>query len=316
MKNLQQEYKDLSWQAVDNISVEQQFKRILSGEIDYTVADSNDIAINRRYYPKIRIGFNISEAEQLAWVFPIDQDDSLKQQADKFIKKLQDNKELEYLIERYYGFVNRLNFVDKRTFFQHMESRLVKYRDDFKKAAKETGYDWKLLAAIAYQESHWNPRAKSPTGVRGMMMLTQATARQMKIKDRTSAAESIIGGARYLKKLEKKIPKRIGSPDRLWLALASYNIGYGHLEDARILTQRNGGDPDKWLDIKKNLPKLSDPEVYKTLKYGYARGQEPANYVDNIRNFYDLILWKEQNSKASETKQNAGILDWLFNLFN
>ena len=309
LKNIRQEIPDLAWQSGEETSLEELFQKILDEEIDYAVADSNEIAINRRYYPKIKIGYNISEPEQLAWAFPQSDDSSLYDRAVEFLQAIKKSGKLEELLERYYGHVDRLNFVDKRTFWRHVDDRLPQYKDIFIKAAKETGYDWKLLAAIGYQESHWNPKAKSPTGVRGIMMLTRAAAEQIGVKDRLDPEQSIIGGARYLKRMDKKIPKRIKYPDRIYLALAGYNVGFGHLEDARILTERRKDDPDKWLHVKKHLPDLSKPKVYKTLKRGYARGSEPVNYVGNIRNYYELLLWKE---KQEEPDEDEGFFSDLF----
>ncbi len=254
LKKLKQEYPSLKWRSTFNTTLELLLKQVLSGQVDYVISDSNEIAINRRYYPKINIGFDISEPEEIAWALPHTQDNSLYNKTIKFFKRISASGELEQLIERYYGHVERLNFVDKRTFWRHSEERLPKYKPYFQVASQQTDYDWRLLAAIGYQESHWDPKAKSPTGVRGIMMLTQATARQLGIKNRLSARQSIIGGAQYLKQTEKKIPERIKYPDRVWMALAGYNIGFGHLEDARILTERNGKNPDKWVDVKKYLP--------------------------------------------------------------
>jgi len=290
----------LTWQSVQHSSLEELMQLIIKEEIDYTVGDSNDIAINRRYYPKIKIGFNLSKPQTLAWALPHSQDNSLYYKTIDFFAELIDSGELELLLERYYGHTDRLNFVDRRTFWRHTNSRLPQLLEYFSQASELTGYDWRLLAAIGYQESHWNPKAVSPTGVKGIMMLTLATAKQLGIKDRRIPKDSITGGAKYLKIIEKKIPKRIKRPDRTWLALAGYNIGFGHLEDARILTQRNGGNPDKWADVKKQLPNLSKPEIFKTLKYGYARGQDPVNYVDNIRNYYDLLQWDDANKSPTD----------------
>ena len=161
----------------------------------------------------------------------------------------------------------------------------------FETAGAEMGVDWRLLAAIGYQESHWRPEAVSPTGVRGIMMLTRSTAKQMGIKDRHDPEQSIIGGAKYLRVVEKKIPQRIQEPNRLWLTLAGYNIGFGHLEDARILTQRDGANPDLWLEVKQRLPLLAQKAYFETVRHGFARGQEPVDYVDNIRNYYDMLVW-------------------------
>lgn len=315
LQNLQKQYPELTWQSSKETGLEELFQKILDGEIDFVVADSNEIAINRRYYPKINIGYDISEPEALAWAFPHGRDTSLYDKAVAFIEQIKKSGKLDELLERYYGHVDRLNFVDKRTFWRHFDDRLPKYRDIFIKAAEETGYNWHLLAAIGYQESHWNPKAKSPTGVRGIMMLTQAAAKQIGVKDRLDPEQSIMGGARYLKRMDKKVPKRIKYPDRIYLALAGYNVGFGHLEDARILTERRGDNPDKWVHVKKHLPDLSKPKVYKTLKRGYARGSEPVNYVDNIRNFYDLLLWKEKHEEDDENDNEESFFDELLNNF-
>jgi len=300
LKKFKLEHPQLRWKSTINTTLELFFQDIVNGSIDFAVGDSNNVAINRRYYPKINVAFDLSEPEHLAWALPHSQDDSLYNKTIDFFEKITESGELEQLLEQYYGHVEKLNFVDKRTFWRHTEERLPKYQSYFEAAAKLSGYDWRLLAAIGYQESHWNPKATSPTGVRGIMMLTRATAKQLGIKNRLSPEKSILGGARYLKKVEKKIPKRIPPPDRTWMALAAYNVGFGHLEDARILTERKGKNPDKWTDVKKNLPELSKPKVYKTLKHGYARGQEPVNYVDNIRNFYDLLLWRDRQNKTGK----------------
>jgi len=169
----------------------------------------------------------------------------------------------------------------------HVKERLPKYREAFIREAEAQGMDWRLLAAIGYQESLWNPKAKSPTGVRGLMMLTLNTAKMVKIKNRLDPEQSIKGGAIYFKRVLKKIPQRIKQPDRNWLALASYNVGFGHLEDARKITQNDKGDPDKWIDVKKSLPLLSKKQWYKFTKHGYARGNEPVKYVENIRKYCD-----------------------------
>ena len=160
--------------------------------------------------------------------------------------------------------------------------KLPTYLPLFQKYATDD-IDWRLLAAVAYQESHWNPRAKSPTGVRGMMMLTLPTAKQLGIKSRIDPEQSIRGGARYIQKNKRRIPERIPEPDRTWLALAAYNIGFGHLEDARRLTQKFGADPDRWVDVKEYLPLLRQRKYYKQTRFGYARGDEPVQYVDNIK---------------------------------
>ncbi len=296
MNKLKQQYPDLEWEVRDDVESEELLYLLKEQVIDYTIADSNEVALNQRYYPELKPAMDLTPPQSLAWAFPHSEDSSLYDEALAFFEKIKKDGSLKQLIERHYGHIEKLNFVDKRTFKRHIASRLPKYKPLFKKAAQEHGFDWKLLAAIGYQESHWNPRAKSPTGVRGIMMLTQATAKQLGIKNRLDPAESIFGGARYIHIVEKKIPERVENPDRLWMALAAYNIGFGHLEDARILTQKNGGNPDKWADIKQTLPLLTKKKWYKKTRHGYARGREAVTYVDSIRSYYDILVWWEGQS--------------------
>jgi membrane-bound lytic murein transglycosylase F len=194
-------------------------------------------------------------------------------------------------MERYDFGGRDFDYVGSRAFVRHIDTRLPRYRAYFEQAARETGIDWRLLAAIGYQESHWNPDAVSPTGVRGLMMLTEQTAEMMQVADREDAEESILGGAHYFRRVLKKIPERIPEPDRTWLAVAAYNIGFGHLEDARIITEIQGGDPDSWDQVRERLPLLTDPEWHSRVKRGYARGHVPVQYVDNVRRYYELLAF-------------------------
>jgi len=293
LSRLQQQHPNLHWLSRSDIGSEELMQRVQNQEIDYTVADSNEIAVYRRYYPMLRVAFDLTEPQPLAWAFTHAEDSSLFRAMEKFFERIRKDGTLEHLLERYYGHIEQLNYVDTRTFLRQMKSRLPKYQPFFEQAEAESGIEWQRLAAVGYQESHWNPRAKSPTGVRGIMMLTQITAKQVKVTKRWDAEQSIMGGARYMLFVDKRIPKRIQEPDRFWLMLAAYNIGYAHLEDARILTQRAGDNPDKWADIKKHLPKLSKKRWYQQTKHGYARGNEAVKYVDNIRSYYELLKWTE-----------------------
>lgn len=303
LQSLRQQHKALHWKAQQEMDSEELLYLVKEKVIDYTVADSNVLALSRRFYPELRVAMDLTEPESLAWAFPHAEDSSLFDAARSFLDRIKQEGTLDQLIERYYGYVENLGFVDTRTFRRHIANRLPDYIPYFKQAAKDTGIDWQLLAAIGYQESHWDAKAVSPTGVKGIMMLTQATARQLQIDNRLDPEQSIRGGARYLQLMEKKIPERIAEPDRIYLALAGYNVGFGHLEDARILTQRSGDDPDKWADVKRHLPLLSQERHYKTLKHGYARGREPVTYVDNIRSYHDLLVWN--NNQQQQPAENA-----------
>lgn len=284
-------FPDLSWQRNDGISAERLLSALDQGKLRYTVADSNEAALSRRVFTHVATAFELGEPRAIAWAFGRTGDDSLRHAADDFLQQLEKDGRLRRLRARYFAHAGRLNFVDTRDFWRHVRDRLPEFMPYFEKAAEKTGVDWRLLAAIGYQESHWRADAVSPTGVRGLMMLTQTTAKQIGIEDRNDPEQSIVGGAKYLRVVEKKIPKRIMEPNRLWLTLAGYNIGFGHLEDARILTERDGADPDLWMEVKQRLPLLTQKKFYSTVRHGAARGREPVNYVDNIRNYYDLLVW-------------------------
>jgi membrane-bound lytic murein transglycosylase F len=180
-----------------------------------------------------------------------------------------------------------------KLFAQRIETRLPRYRGLMQSAARAQGLDWPLLAAMSYQESFWNPDATSPTGVRGLMMLTLETARELSIADRLDPRESIHGGARYFAQLKSRLPSTVAEPDRTWMALAAYNMGMSHLEDARILTQHLGKNPNLWTDVKRQIPLLQDERYYRYLPNGYARGKEAIAYVERIRQYHTILTWHD-----------------------
>ncbi|WP_207063980.1 membrane-bound lytic murein transglycosylase MltF [Motiliproteus sp. SC1-56] len=302
---------DNAWQSVNNLEMVDLLEQVHSGELDYTLVDSTEFDANRAFFPRLQVAFPLTETQPLAWMLKKSGDGSLKNSINRFLALPETQALIARLAKTYYEQDRRLNLVDNLTFRQHLRTRLPELRPWFEEAEAETGIDWKLLAAIGYQESHWNPRAVSPTGVRGVMMLTRHTAREMGVKKRTDAEQSILGGARYFKKLHSRLPERIEEPDRTWLALAAYNVGRGHLEDARILTQRTGQDPDRWADVAEQLPKLSQAKWYKTVRHGYARGREPVVYVRNIRRYLEQLAWESrfqavQNTPVPQASEAVG----------
>ncbi|MCU7945057.1 MAG: membrane-bound lytic murein transglycosylase MltF, partial [Candidatus Thiodiazotropha sp. (ex Cardiolucina cf. quadrata)] len=209
LQRLKEEYPALGWKIHTDLESAELLQMVQDNEIDFTIADSNEFAVTRRFMPLIKVGFDLTEPQPLAWAMAHAEDDSLYKAMEEFFTRIREDGTLSQLIERHYGHIGRLNFVELRTFIKHIRNRLPKYETLFKEAETMTGIDWRMLAAIGYQESHWNPKAKSPTGVRGIMMLTLATAKQMKIESRLDPKQSIIGGARYLRFVEKKLPERV-----------------------------------------------------------------------------------------------------------
>ena len=293
----------------DNLEL---LEMIEDGTIVYTVAWSNEVAYSRISLPDLRAAFDLSAPEPLGWaVRKTPYDDSLTRAIREFHDFIRGNGQLAALIEQVYAFAGSFDYVEARSFLDRYQERLPELKPYFMSAGAEFGYDWRLLAAISYQESHWKKSARSPTGVRGLMMLTKQTARQVGISDRLDPVLSIYGGAKYLTILVDKISERIPEPDRTWFALASYNVGFGHLEDARVITQKNGADPDSWYDVKQHLPLLTEHKWYSKTRFGYARGHEPVAFVENIRRYYAMLLhltYEDTREKTVALRQEPGVI--------
>jgi membrane-bound lytic murein transglycosylase F len=279
----------LSWKNVAALESEELLEHVAEGKADFTVADSHLVSMAQNYYPDLDVAFNLGSPQQLAWAFPKDGDPYIYDKAKDFFARIQQDGTLKRLLDRYYGHIERLSHADVAGFLDKVRTTLPAYRKLFQQAQEITGIDWRLLAVLGYQESHWDPTATSPTGVRGLMMLTADTADQLGVNDRLDPKENIPAGARYFLSLKDAMPDHVTEPDRTWMALAAYNSGQGHLEDARVLAQRQKLNPDAWADLKKALPLLSKAAYHTTLKHGYARGGESVIFVENIRTYYDIL---------------------------
>ena len=279
---------NLKASTTNSFDAEDLLFQVASGELDYTIASSALVAINERYYPQILTAFDVGEPEDVVLAFKGEDDHSVFDVAESYLARIS-GKELARLHDRYYGHVEELDYFSAVQVANHMRSRLPRYRSVFQSAGDRHRIDWRLLAAIGYQESHWDPSATSHTGVRGLMMLTNDTALRYKVANREDPVQSIEGGARVLADLLEAIPPEVPEPDRTWMALAAYNQGLGHLLDARQLTAERGGDNLHWVDVRDTYPLLSRPRWAKKTRYGFARGREAVDFVANIRAYVDLI---------------------------
>jgi len=297
---LREEHPELEWVENADLEVSDLLDMVANGDIDYTLADTTDFNIHRHYHPDLRIALDLELADPIAWAFKKDSGDSLLAAADDYLIEAKRNGLLAQIRERYYGHTDKFDYVGTRSFIRHVDSRLPRFRDWFENAGMESSIDWRLLAAIGYQESHWRARAVSPTGVRGIMMLTEATADYLGLEDRMDPQSSIEGGARFFARQIERIPDSVPEPDRTWMALAAYNVGFNHLKDAMKITEMQGGDPNRWVDVSEALPLLSQRKWYSKVKYGYARGWEPVLYVKNIRSYFDILLWLTANEEAEQ----------------
>ncbi len=285
---LKKDHPDLMWVANDSLDTEQLLEMVWRGEIDCTISDENIFLINRRYFPELVTTMSLTDPEPLAW-FLNQESKGLRKEIHEWYGDFEATGAHSLLMDKYYGHVEIFDYVDTRKFVRRIDSTLPKYQPLFEAAADRNDLGWTLLAAQSYQESHWRPRAKSPTGVKGIMMLTLPTAKEVGVSNRLDPEQSIYGGAMYLREMIDRLPVEIIEPDRTWIALAAYNVGMGHMYDARELARRLDKDPNLWIDMQKVLPLLAQKQYYKTVNHGYARGSEPVLYVSRIRNYDDIL---------------------------
>jgi membrane-bound lytic murein transglycosylase F len=294
LATLKKQYPALQYEESDAVEVVDLLRMVDEGQIDLTLVDSNEVAMNQVYFPNVRVAFDLGDSRDQRWAVAAGEDNSLLNEINDFIDKVKKNGTLQRLKDRYYGHVDVLGYVGAYTFAQHLQQRLPRYEKHFQVSAKAEKVDWRLLAAIGYQESMWQASVTSKTGVRGLMMLTQNTAQAMGVSNRLDPKQSITGGAKYFAYVKDQLDSKIEEPDRTWFALAAYNVGSGHLDDARKLAENEGLNPNKWLDVKKMLPRLAQKQWYSKTRYGYARGGEPVHFVANIRRYYDILTWVTQ----------------------
>ncbi len=300
LKKLQKTDPGLTWEERKEMHSEQLLEEVASGDIDYTIADSHLVSVLQNYHPNLGVAFSLGESEKIAWGFSKNSNPELLEKVNAFFAKIKKDGTLRNVIDRYHGNAKRLKPVDVKSYLIKTRTLLPKYKRLFQQAQEITGLDWRLLAAISYQESHWDTFNTSPTNVRGLMMLTESTADSMGVTDRLDPKQSIPAGAKYISQLIETIPDRVPEPDRTYMALAAYNIGYAHVEDARILAQRLKMNPDSWADVKKTLVMLNDPKYYSSAKFGYCSGGAPVIFVESVRSYYNILTRFEPSYNAPE----------------
>ncbi|MEX7668200.1 membrane-bound lytic murein transglycosylase MltF [Klebsiella pneumoniae] len=301
-----EKYPDLAWRVDEKRGTTALMQAVIDDKLDYTIADSVAVSLFQRVHPELAVALDITDEQPVTWFSARDDDNSLSAAMLDFFNNINEDGTLARLEEKYLGHGNDFDYVDTRTFLRAVENILPEVQPLFEKYAREI--DWRLLAAIAWQESHWDPQATSPTGVRGMMMLTRNTAQSLGLTDRTDAAQSIDGGMRYLQDMMDKVPDSIPKDERIWFALAAYNMGYAHMLDAMALTRKQKGNPNSWADVKLRLPLLSQKPYYSKLKYGYARGHEAYAYVENIRK-YQISLVGYLSEKERQQQQTLALAE-------
>lgn len=301
LNSLLKNKNELNITLTNRFSTEEIVAKVAANEVDCSIVNSNIYAINLKYFPEIALAFAISDRKQLAWILDENATD-LKADMYKWFNIYNQSGKLAELQDHYYGNLLFFDYYGTKVFYKRLKTRLPKFLKYFKEASQYYGIPWRLLAAISYQESHWDPNARSFTGVRGLMMLTQKTAKLLGVKNRRDPQQSIVGGTRHIKQMIKFVPKDIEGENRIKFALAAYNLGLGHIYDAQTLAQKLNLDETSWNDLKKVLPLLAYKKYYKDLKYGYARGSEAIQYVESIYNYRNILQNIDKNSSISLEK--------------
>ena len=287
LNELKNEGLEITIQLHEDTPTEELIRMVAEKEIEVTIADSNVAFLNRRYYPDVKIAFPIEEQQSLAWAIK-KREAGLQRAINEFFKKIKDDGTFAKIYNQYYSNVEIFDYVDLKKYHRRLKTRLPKYKEIIKSTAEEHGFDWRLIAAMVYQESHFNPRARSFTGVRGIMQLTLDTAKDVGIENRLDPEQSITGGVKYLKRLYERY-EDVKDPDRVLITLASYNVGHGHIVDAQKIAKEKDLDPYSWNSLQEVLPLLRYRKYYKKTKNGYCRGTEPVRYVNRIMTYYEIL---------------------------
>jgi membrane-bound lytic murein transglycosylase F len=297
---------DLIWNVLSSEQPDP-LAMVNAGDADYAIVDAPEFDFAQHLYPEVSVAFTLPDARPLQWVVRAGAND-LAAAANQFLAAARDSGLLARIAKEASGELREFDYEDAHRFQAEIASRLPELQQLFEEAALATGLDWRLLAAVGYQESKWQMQASSADGAQGVMMLTTDAASMVGVTDRFDLRQNILGGAKYLAQVIDSIPNRIAEPDRTWLALAAYNVGYGHLEDARVLAQLAGKNPDLWPDVREQLPLLAQEQWYLRAKRGYARGWEPARFVEQVRQYLAVLEWQGSATLARDHRASAALL--------
>ena len=299
LEKLREEGANFFIESHEDLPAEELIQKVSDREIEITVASSNIAILNRRNYPWAVMKGKIGAEQQLGWaVYP--KAHQLRDSINAFFKDLKESGRYDEIYNKYYGDTEDFDYIDLAAFHRRMKTRLSRYSPFIKAAAKKHGFDWRMIVAQIYQESHLNPWAKSRAGSRGLMQQLPRTARSLGVRDNYNPVENINAGVQHLKNLYEYYDG-VASEDRLLISLAAYNIGQGHIADAQRLAVRLKLDPKRWASLTKALPMLRYKKYYKKSKYGYCRGTEPIKYTKQIMVYYDLLKRREIEYGTAQT---------------
>ncbi|MGB3618247.1 MAG: transporter substrate-binding domain-containing protein [Catalinimonas sp.] len=270
-----------------SLTTEQLIRQVAEGEIDYTVADEHIAKINAAYYPQLDAKTPVSFPQRVAWAVRKSSPELLAY-VDAWIKQVRTTPDYHEIYRKYFTQAREFRERVDSEFYARNSGRISPYDSLIRHHADDLGWDWRLVASQIYQESRFREQARSWAGARGLMQMMPATARRYGVRNLSEPSQNIRGGIKYLSYLENFWEEIPDSTERVKFVLASYNAGEYHVRDAQHLTDKHGGDPDRWDDVSEYLLKLSQPQYYNdpVVKYGYCRGREPYDYVRHILGRY------------------------------
>lgn len=302
LKKLKEQGINLKIVSCENCDDEELIKKVAQNKIKITIAYSNIAYLNRRYYPQVNVTGTISEIESVGWAVERNSK-TLLGRINDFFETIKKNGTYTDIYNRYYSGVDSFDNTDINDFYTMMETRFPLYSQIIKEASSTYGFDWRLITALAYQESQFDPFAQSNSGAYGFMQITSKTAISLGLTDIFDHEQNIYAGLRHLKKLYNYYGMA-SELDRILIALAAYNIGEGHIADAMNLAVKTNMDPNSWASISKVLPLLSERRYYSKAKCGYCRGSEAVNHINQIMNYYEIL--KKDAIKYEKKKHHTG----------
>ncbi len=304
LEELRRQGIDVTVRVHENLSEDQLIQRLSRGEIDFTVANSNIALMIRRYYPSAAVRPLSRDTFPLGWAVRRDAR-HLLEKINEFFRSMHQTGRLEDIYEKYHWNIGHFDYIGLKTFHERMRTRLPRYRPFIKDAAQRNGFDWCLIAAQAYQESHLDPLARGARDASGLLQVLPTTGRSLKVYDLLDPVANIKAGVQYLKWIYDQF-EEMEEDDRLLASLAAYNAGPGHVQDARRLASKMGLDPNRWESMAKTLPLLRFRKYYQEAEQGFCRGDITVAYVKHIMIYYDILKRQELDTALARMESANG----------
>lgn len=283
----------------DHLSEGSLIPLVARGEIDCTIAPSNVAFLSRRYYPTTAV-HSLGEEAFISMGWAVSRPaQALLDRINVFFAAITASGRFDEIYEKYHPNIDAFDPVDLKAFHESVRTRLPRFRPIIRDAARRHGLDWCLIASQIYQESRLDPLATGPNGAQGLMQILPATARSLKVSDPFDPVASIRGGTAYLKSLYD-LYEGLDETDRVLTALAAYNAGPGHVNDARRLAARMGLDPGRWESLARTLPLLRLRRYYQDAEQGFCRGDITVAYVRQIMTYYDILKRQELDTAMAK----------------